>query len=103
MFDEPLTVGFRTPSGGLRRVPATWVGVADLEPGRTLVVEGPSVGMWWRNEDRVVGVRSVDVVGDRTNTRVLFTNDDPEDENAGAWGSWSRMRFLAVDLADVPL
>lgn len=77
-------------------VEATWVGTDELVPGRTFVVMGPDSERFWMAENKVVGVRSVEVLGDRTNTRVVWTDDDPADENVGSWGNWSRMRFLTV-------
>lgn len=69
----------------------TWVGTADLVPGQSFVVQGPSSGRTWQDANRVVGVRSVEVVGDRTNTEVTFT------DLGESSGNWSRMLFLTVE------
>lgn len=77
-------------------VTGVWVRTADLVPGETFVVHGPAGGRWWKDGNQVCGVRSVEVIGDRTNTRVVLTIDDPDDPDSGSWGNWSRMTFLTV-------
>lgn len=77
-------------------VVGTWIRTADLVPGKTFVVAGPASGYWWKTENQVIGVRSVEIHGDRTNTRVVLTIDDPDDSDSGSWGNWSRMTFLSV-------
>jgi hypothetical protein len=96
MENEMSLKGTKTVEIGGRFVSATWVGVVDLEIGRSMVVHGPDSGAWWRDENSVSVVRAIEVVGDRTNTRVVTSTDD-ESENSGSWGGWSSMRFLVVD------
>ena len=93
-----------TVTVGDQTMTATWVGTDQLVPGRTFVVEGPSTGMFWVDQDRVVGVAAVDVFGDRTNTRVRFTDScgdgsrcDTDHFDCGPMGNWSKMTFLTVD------
>lgn len=81
---------------GVGPVVGTWVGTADLVPGETFVVHGPACGRTWMDANSVVGVRAVEALGDRTNTRVLLTIDDPANPDSGSWGNWSRMTFLTV-------
>ena len=76
---------------GDRTFDAEWVGTDDLVVGRSLVVNGPSSGAWWRDSDSVSVVRDVTVENDRTCTTV-HTSDGQE-----VFGQWSRMRFLVVD------
>lgn len=92
------TAGHRTPVAlpDGSTVVGTWVRTCDLVPGETFLVHGRAEGRWWKDGNVVVGVRAVEVHGDRTNTRVLLTVDDPDDPNAGSWGNWSRMTFLSV-------
>lgn len=99
MSNTPNTNGFATTTVEVNGVEmtGTWVTTEDLVPGRTYVVEGPAIGMFWRDANTVTGVRDVQVVGDRTNTRVVLMTDDPTDEDSGSWGNFSRMVFLTVE------
>ena len=85
-----------------RKVQATWIGVDEIVPGVTMVVCGPSIGEFWKDENSVVSVRAVEVVGDRTNTRVVMSCDDEANEDSGAWGNWSRMTFMSVPSNEIP-
>lgn len=83
---------------------ATWVKLKDILkvpdsdcPGLhelaapTFVVDGPSAGKWWADDDSIVGVRHVRQLADRTCMEVEFTDGDT------CWGTFSGMRFLRVE------
>lgn len=80
-----------------RRFTCRWASVDELVVGRTFVVQ-PAVESLLNPRVRVghsiVGVESVEVLGDRTNTVVRFT------DGTETFGNWSRMTFM--ELVEAP-
>lgn len=91
VYNEYMTTTTVNLTVGDRELQATWRGTDDLVPGRSLVVNGPSTGMFWKDEDAVCVVREVEVLSDRTCTEVRLSNGQD------CSGSWSGMKFLVVD------